>query len=101
MGQAIIGLARQVPQNRFALDFSVEAEACGELIQHPELLSVGGSMFLEVAVGEPPTQAGFSHPGITQQDNLGRRVMHGQWSSTGQSTEQSIEIQIPNEDHRV
>jgi hypothetical protein len=61
MDQAIVGLPREIPEDRFALT-AVRALR-SQLIEHPELLPVCRRVFLETPMREAPAQSGFSDTG--------------------------------------
>ncbi len=67
-------LTSQIPQHGFALGAVLALEA--KLRDGPELLTVRGRVFLELAVRQPPAQPGFAHARIADEDESGGGVVN-------------------------
>jgi hypothetical protein len=90
MRQPVIGLSRQIPQNRFT--FGAVLSARTKFVNHPELLTVRGGVFFEFAVRQPPAQPRLAHTRVAYQHDLGRGVMYCLLQCF---TKQYIEIPLP------
>ena len=66
-------LTRQIPQHGFAVGAILALET--EFGDGPELLTVRGGMFLELAVRQPPAQPGFAHARIADEHEFGGGVV--------------------------
>ena len=74
MDEPVIGLTREIPEDRFALGAVGAAFAQGG--EHPELLAVRRSLLLELAVDHAITQRRLAHAVIAHQHDLASSVMH-------------------------
>ena len=88
-------LARQIPQHGFALGAVCALEA--ELRDGPELLTVRGGMFLELAMRQPPAQSRFADARIADQDEFRSGVV----DALLRLTEQERFVQLPDADDGV
>ena len=88
--EPVIGLAREVPENRFALGAVGPALAQGG--EHPELLAVRRSLLLELAVDHAIAQRRLAHAVIAHQHDLAGGVMHSLRRTVAQ---QHGQIQLP------
>jgi len=71
--QPVVGLAREVPEDRLAVG-PIRA-AFAQSGKHPELLPVRRSLLLELAVDQAIAQRRFAHAVIAHQHDLARSVM--------------------------
>ena len=69
MDQPVIRLTSEIPQNGLA-QRAVFARR-GQLIKHPELLSMRGIVFAIFAMRQPPAKPRLPHARIANQHNLG------------------------------
>jgi hypothetical protein len=101
MGQPVVGLACQVPENGFTL--GAIGTACAQFIEHPELLAVCRSMFLKLAMRQSPAESRLAHARIAHQDDFGGSMMHRSGRSSGlwRFAEKDSKIELPDVDERV
>ncbi len=95
--QPVVGLAREVPEDRLALRPVRPAPAQGG--KHPELLPVRRSLLLELAVDHAIAQRRFAHAVIAHQHDLARRVMdRARGRHPGALAQQHVVVQFPEVD---
>ncbi len=92
--QPVVRLPGEVPQHRLTLR-AIGALAA-ELIEHPELLPVGGGMVPELAVREPVAEAGLADSAVTHEHDLCGRVRQG--LPEGRFGQEHIAVQVPYPD---
>src|SRR5271157_5806415 len=95
MDEPVIGLAREIPENRFAL--GAVGPALAQDGEDPELLAVRRSLLLELAVNHAIAQRRLAHAVIAHQHNLASGVMYGlrQRSRSSALAKQHRQIQLP------